>query len=225
MTFSLVARCPRTGQLAVGAVTAMVGVGKLVSHVQPAAGAAASQATMNPDLAYDGLRLMAAGRPAEQALEMVLAADPGRTVRQCGFVDPTGRAAAHTGELCADWSGHIVGDGFSAQGNRLVGRETLEEVVRVFVARPDLDLGERVLQALEAGETTGADKEGAKSATLTVVGAEEYPLWDLRADHADDPAGELRRLQKELGEQLLPEIHKLPTRDDPLGQAAREQLG
>jgi hypothetical protein len=39
VTFSIVARCHRTGQLGVGALTAMAGVGKLVSHARPGAGA------------------------------------------------------------------------------------------------------------------------------------------------------------------------------------------
>jgi uncharacterized Ntn-hydrolase superfamily protein len=224
VTFSLVARCPRTGHVAVGALTAMVGVGKLACHASAQIGAVATQATTNPYLAYDALHLLAAGRPADEALAMVLAADPGREVRQVGLVDARGRVAVHTGNLTLDWSGHLVGDGCAAQGNRLVGPQTLSATVEAFLARPDLDLAERVLQALEAGEATGADREGARSATLTVMGDQLYPLWDLRVDHAPDPAAELRRLHRELEQRLLPHIARMPTRDDPLGQAAREQL-
>ena len=224
MTFSVVAHCPRTGEFGVGALTAMVGVGKLACHARAGAGAFASQATLNPYLAYDGLRLLGAGRPAQEALDMVLAGDPGREVRQCGVVDATGRVAAFTGARTIDWSGHLLGDGFAVQGNRLVGRETLEAAARAFAADPGLDLSERILRALEAGEATGADTDGALSATLTVYGVEEYPLWDLRVDHADDPAAELRRVHKQIGDQLLPAIERLPTRDDPMGALAREQL-
>ncbi len=34
VTFSIVARCSHTGQLGVGALTAMIGVGKLVTHAR-----------------------------------------------------------------------------------------------------------------------------------------------------------------------------------------------
>ncbi|RZU32333.1 DUF1028 domain-containing protein [Blastococcus saxobsidens] len=44
MTFSIVARCPRTGQVGVGALTAMVGVGKIACHAGTGAGAVSSQA-------------------------------------------------------------------------------------------------------------------------------------------------------------------------------------
>jgi uncharacterized Ntn-hydrolase superfamily protein len=224
MTFSIVARCDRTGQLGVGAITAMVGVGKIACHAQAGVGAVSSQAFMNPYHAYDGLRLMAAGRPAQEALDMVLAVDPGAAYRQVGFVDRHGRAAVFTGEQAFDWAGDLVGEGFAVQGNRLVGRETLEETARVFRDNPELELVERIVRALEAGEATGADTEGALSGTVQVYGVEEYPLWDIRADHAEDPAAEIRRLQAELGELLLPAVAQLPTRDDPLGQMVREQL-
>jgi uncharacterized Ntn-hydrolase superfamily protein len=224
VTFSIVARCPRTGQLGVAAITAMTGVGKIACHAQSGHGAASSQAFMNPYLAYDGLRLMAAGRSAQEALSMVLAVDPGAAFRQLGLVDPQGRAAAFTGHRTAGYAGDLVGEGFAVQGNRLVGRHTLVETAEAYGADPGLDLVERLLRALEAGEATGADTEGATSGTVAVYGTEEYPLWDLRADHADDPAAELRRLQAELAEQLLPTVLALPTRADPLGQMVREQL-
>ncbi|WP_409331563.1 DUF1028 domain-containing protein [Trujillonella humicola] len=224
MTFSLVARCPRTGQLGVGAITASVGVGKIACHALTDAGAVSSQASMNPYHAVDGLPLMARGRPAQEALDMVLAVDPGRDFRQVGVVDRDGRVAVHTGSRTLDWSGDLTGDGWAVQGNRLVGPETLEATARAFEADPDLDLAERILRALEAGEATGADREGALSGNLLVHGQEAYPLWDLRADHADHPVAELRRLHGELAERLLPVIAQLPTRDDPMGQMVRDQL-
>lgn len=225
MTFSVVARCERTGQLAVGAVTAEIGVGKLACHARARSGAVATQATTNPYLAYDALRLLDAGRPAAEALTAVLAADPGACFRQCAVIDAQGRVAVHTGDRTLPWSGHLIGDGWAAQGNRLVGRRTLEAVAGELDAVPDRHLVERVLRALEAGEVTGADREGALSATLTVVDREEYPLWDLRVDHHERPVEELRRLHVDLSGQLLPLMEGLPTRQDPLGQAARQQLG
>ncbi|MGY1747749.1 DUF1028 domain-containing protein [Modestobacter sp. SYSU DS0511] len=225
MTFSIVACCPRTGQLGVGALTAMAGVGKIACHAEAGVGAVSSQAAMNPYLAYDGLRLLAAGRPAQEVLDMVLAVDPGAGHRQVGIVDREGRVAAHTGEETPAWCGDLLGDGFAVQGNRLVGRETLVATAEAFAAEPGQDLAERIVRALEAGESTGADIEGALSGTVQVYGAEAYPLWDLRADHTDAPAAELRRLHDDLGESLLPAIRQLPTRDDPLGEMVRQLQG
>ncbi len=42
MTFSIVARCPRTGQFGVAAATAMPAIGKLLTHAAAHVGAVAS---------------------------------------------------------------------------------------------------------------------------------------------------------------------------------------
>ncbi|HVM19431.1 MAG TPA: DUF1028 domain-containing protein [Egibacteraceae bacterium] len=223
MTFSIVARDPGTGQLAVGAVTAMVGVGKLVPHARARVGAVATQATINPYLAYHGLQHLDRGDDALTALQRVLDADPGRDFRQCGIVDAAGGVAAWTGDQTPDWSGHITDSDVTVQGNRLVGRETLEAVLSTFHQRDDLDLAWRILEALQAGEETGADKKGALSGAITVVDTEDYALWDVRVDHADDPVAGLRSLMEEFEEQLLPQVRKLSTRDDQEGPLAREQ--
>ncbi|NED96924.1 DUF1028 domain-containing protein [Phytoactinopolyspora alkaliphila] len=225
MTFSVVARCERTGQLGVGAVTAMMGVGKLVTYAAPKVGAIATQATINPYLGIDGLRMMAEGVGAPDTMERLIQADPGRDTRQAGYLDAHGDTAAWTGKENPPWSGHMGADNVMAQGNRLVGPETLESTLEAFAEHGDLELAERLLVALEAGEATGADTKGALSGTIYVVDTEEYPLWDLRVDHADDPAATLRHLFAESRERLIPQVKELPTRADPMGDAARKVLG
>ncbi len=225
MTFSIAARCPRTGQLGVGALTARPAVGKLVAHVHPGTGAVATQATANPFLAYDGLPLLAEGRSPRDVLTDLLARDPGREVRQVGMVDRRGRAYAFTGSRTLDWAGHHVGSGYAAQGNRLVGPEALAEIVRVFEDSGELDLAERLVLAVVAGEETGGDRQGARSASVTVTGDQPYPLWDVRVDDAEHPARELRRLLGVFRAEVLPTIQQLPTRDDPMGEGARRMLG
>ncbi|MCF6509245.1 DUF1028 domain-containing protein [Blastococcus sp. MG754426] len=225
MTFSIVARCPHTGEFGVGALTALMGVGKLVGHASPGVGAAASQASMNPYLALDGLRLMAEGLEAPAALGEVLRRDPGRDVRQVGIVDRNGCTAAWTGERTPGWSGHLEDDAVVVSGNRLVGRHTLEAASEAFHAHRDRELAERLVLAVEAGESTGGDTEGARSGHVLVLGTEAYPLWDIRVDSEKDPAVRLRELFEEYRTDFLPEVQRLPTRRDPVGAATRELLG
>lgn len=224
MTFSICAHDPATGQFGVAAITAMLGVGKLVCHARAGVGAAASQATMNPYLALDGLELMAAGHPAQQALDEVMNRDGGRDYRQVGFVDVQGSTAAWTGAQTEDWSGHLQRGGAVAQGNRLVGIETLEATLDAFDDNQHLDLAHRLLRALQAGEATGADWKGSRSGAIYVVDTEEYPLWDVRIDHAEDPAAALASLVDEFEAGLLPQVMKLPTRADYVGQLTREAM-
>jgi len=224
VTFSIAARCPRTGQLGVAALTARPAVGKLVAHVQSGGGAVATQATPNPFLAYDGLPLLVEGRSPEDVLSELLARDPGREVRQVGMVDRQGRSYAFTGSRTRDWAGHHTGPGYAVQGNRLVGPETLAAIVGAFDGSGSLDLVERLVRAIEAGEEAGGDRHGARSATVTVVGDQPYPLWDVRVDDAEHPAVELRRLYGVFQAEVLPTIEQLPTREDPMGEAARQAL-
>lgn len=224
MTFSICAYDPSTGEVGVGAITAMLGVGKLVSHAQAGVGAAASQAMMNPYLAFDSLDLLAEGKTVQEALDEAINRDDGRDFRQVGVIGVAGTTAAWTGSQTPDWSGHMQTDNAVAQGNRLVGPETLEAVLDAFHSRDDLDLAHRLLEALETGEATGADKKGALSGAIYIMSTERYPLWDVRVDHAEDPAAALRDLVGEFDEHLLPQIEKMSTKDDYVGQMTREQM-
>lgn len=217
MTFSLVATDPDTGQVGVGAMTAMPGVGKLVAHARARQGAAASQAMMNPYLAFDGLQLLAEGVSADEAVARVVAEDPGREGRQFGLVDFAGRSGAFTGSLPADWKGHRTGPGYACQGNRLAGPEVVDRAVEAFLDGHGEPLVERLVAALDAGEAAGGDTLGHRSATVLVMGAELYPLWDLRIDESDDPLEELHRQRDIFAKDLIPQVLLLPTRADPLG--------
>jgi uncharacterized Ntn-hydrolase superfamily protein len=212
MTLSIAARCPATGQFGVGAITHMIGIGKIVTHAGPGVGAVATQGEMNPYHGIDGLARMKEGRGARAALEPLVDADPGRDQRQSAAVDSGGESWAWTGEALPRWSGHRCGEGWSVQGNRLVGPEAVDAVAERFAAEREEPFAERLLRALEAGHATGADREGERSATLYVMADEEYPLWDIRVDHADDPVAELRSMHDVFLDEVVPIIERLPGR-------------
>jgi uncharacterized Ntn-hydrolase superfamily protein len=65
MTFSIVARCARTGQVGVGAATGMPGVGKLLTYARAGNGAVATQSWINPYLGIDALALLAQPKAAQ----------------------------------------------------------------------------------------------------------------------------------------------------------------
>jgi uncharacterized Ntn-hydrolase superfamily protein len=217
MTFSLVVHDPETGHVGVAAMTGMPGVGKLVAHARAQHGAAASQAMMNPYLAFDGLELIQQGMSAQDALAKVIDADPGREGRQFGLVDARGGSASFTGSLPEDWKGHRTGPHYACQGNRLAGPEVLDRALAAYHDLRGEPLIDRLIAGLEAGEDAGGDRLGHRSATAVVMGTELYPLWDIRIDEADDPLAEVKDRKAIFAEELLPEILMLPTRDDPLG--------
>lgn len=225
MTFSIAAHCARTGQLGVAAVTATPGVGQLVTWAAAGVGAVATQGWVNPYLGVDGLDLMGNGHPAPRALRAAVALDERPDLRQAGAVDANGRSAAHTGERCQAWAGHDTGRDWAVQGNLLEGPETLAACRDAFLEAGEQDLVDRLVGGLAAGERAGGDRRGACSAAVLVVATERYPLWDLRVDHAADPLGALRTLRESVGETILPQILRLPTRSSAGRLAADDRVG
>lgn len=216
MTFSIAARCPRTGMVGVAVATAVPGVGGICPFVREGVGAIASQARVNPYLGIDGLGLLAEGLPAGNVVRRLTEGDPGRDLRQLGVVDREGRSASWTGKDCTPWCGHVTGDGFAAQGNLLSGEPVVAAMADAFTRTEGLDLPERLLVCLEAGQAQGGDKRGRQSASLKVLWQEPYPWVDLRVDEHRHPVAELRRVFEVARHQLFPFTAAMPRRDDPL---------
>ncbi len=218
-TFSITARCPRTGMLGVGVCTAIPAVGAICPFVKPKLGAIASQSFANPYLGIDGLVLLEQGHTAHSALDRLIAADPGRARRQLSVVDGAGNAAAFTGQDCIPWHGDHVGPGYVVAANMMVDATTVEAMAEAFEASRDEALPERLLRALEAGDATGGDYRGRQSAALLVYDTEAYPSHSLRVDEHRQPVPELRRIFAVCQQQLYPWLGTLPTRTNPLGTA------
>ena len=222
-TFSITARCERTGQFGVGVSTAVPAVGMLCPFARAGVGAVATQSWVNPYLGIWGLDLLSEDRDAEEVKNALLERDPDPAKRQFAVVDRWGNAAAHTGEESDTWRGHIIGENFAVAGNMLVGEETLRDMATSFHDTQDKPLVERLLLALQAGQDAGGDKRGRQSAAVKVVGKEEYPYLDLRVDEHEDPVSELRRAYEVAQQDLLPLISMMPTKENPAGNFDLEE--
>jgi uncharacterized Ntn-hydrolase superfamily protein len=198
-TYSIVARDSATGDLGVAVQSHWFSVGALVPWAEAGVGAVATQSFVDPSYGPLGLELLRAGKSARQALDALLAADPGREVRQVAIIDAAGTVAAHTGAKCIKGAGHVAGRGFSVQANLMLNDRIWGAMAVAFEKAPG-DLGERMLAALEAGEAAGGDIRGRQSAALLVVrGRSTGRPWadriiDLRVEDHPDPLPELRRL-------------------------------
>src|SRR5215510_3996614 len=131
-TFSVAARCPRTGMVGVAVCTAVPAVGMLCPFAKPRIGAIATQSFVNPYLGIDGLTLLEQGFSAQQTLEQLVANDSGREVRQLSIVDGQGNAVAFTGKACLPWHGHRVGKGYAVAANMMVDETTVKAMAEAF---------------------------------------------------------------------------------------------
>ncbi|MDQ3339697.1 MAG: DUF1028 domain-containing protein [Myxococcota bacterium] len=198
-TFSIVARDPATGDLGVAVQSHWFSVGSAVTWAEPGVGAVATQSFVDKGYGPKGLALMASGVAPAEALAQLVAADKQAAVRQVGFVDATGRAAAHTGAKAIDFAGHHVGEGFAVQAN-LMGNDKVVPAMRDAYQASKGDLAERMLAALDAAQAVGGDIRGCQSAAILIVSGKKTDApWnerkmDLRVEEHADPLVELRRL-------------------------------
>jgi uncharacterized Ntn-hydrolase superfamily protein len=198
MTYSLVAY-DGGEQWGVAVQSKFLAVGSVVPWAEPHVGAIATQAYANPRYGPEGLALLRDGLRAHEVLERLVDADDGRSERQLGIVDRHGNSASFTGPDCLDWAGARTGRGYTAQGNILVGPETVDALAETFEAATG-SLAERMIEALAAAQAAGGDRRGQQSASLLVVerngGYAQMSdvLVDLRVDDHETPIEELRRL-------------------------------
>jgi uncharacterized Ntn-hydrolase superfamily protein len=204
MTFSITARCEKTGMLGVAVSTARPAVGSLVPYVKSGLGAIATQALVNPFYGIDGIHLLSEGLSVDEVLERLLAADPDRERRQCSIVGSDGNSTAFTGKETVPWQGHLIGHQFVVAGNMLTGPETIDAMFDTYQALENESLPERLLAALCSGQEAGGDKRGRQSAALFVVRDEKYPLVDIRVDEHVDPVKELIRVYEKCQTDLFP---------------------
>jgi uncharacterized Ntn-hydrolase superfamily protein len=197
MTFSIVARCPKTLALGAAVSTAVPAVGSVVPHVRANVGAIAIQAQTNITYGAEGLELLEKGLTPQKALKKMLAKDPDKEKRQVIIIDATGRTAAFTGQETDAWKGHSVGEDYIVAGNMLMDDRVIEAMSNSF-ERGKGSLAKRLLEALEAGQRAGGDKRGRMSAALLVADkrwtSPSRPLLDLRVDAHQNPVEELRRV-------------------------------
>jgi uncharacterized Ntn-hydrolase superfamily protein len=200
LTYSIVARDEKTGEMGVAVQSHYFSVGSVVSWARAGVGAVATQSVAEISYGPLGLELMGSGKSAPEALDALLRADARLESRQVAMVDSKGRVAAHTGIKCIPFAGHMAGDGFSCQGNIMRSEKVWTSMHDSFLRNGDLPFAERLVAALETGEGAGGDIRGRQSAALLVVSADVSPsywpgrLIDLRVEDHPEPVPELKRL-------------------------------
>lgn len=198
-TFSIVAWDPQRGEWGVALQSKFIAAGSVVPWGQAGVGALATQARSDGSQGPKGLELLRKGLTASEVVERLRRDCPDREELQFGVVDGKGGAAAFTGAHCLEWAGHLVGDGYTCQGNILFSSEVVHAMARTFESTPG-DLPERLLASLVAGQREGGDRRGMQSAALLVWkerGGYRGGLdrWiDVRVDDHPSPIEELERI-------------------------------
>src|SRR5436190_20215299 len=194
MTYSIAAKCPRTGMFGAAVTTSSIGVGARCAYARAGVGAVLTQHRTDPRLGPKGLELLAQGLPAKDVVERLTRGVPGIGWRQLAVIDNDGRTAAYHGDRITSVHSGDEGPGCIAIGNIVRTTGVTRAMVDAFGADPQLHLAERLVRGMEAGYAAGGEPKQVKSAALLVVERESFPLIDLRVDYDPQPLVQLRWL-------------------------------
>jgi uncharacterized Ntn-hydrolase superfamily protein len=195
MTFSISARCRRTGMLGIAVSSSSPCVAARCAHARAGAGVVATQNITDPTLGPKGLDLMASGLSAADALARLRAGAAHVDYRQLALVDRNGRTASFSGSktlgtYCIKEAPNVV-----AAGNLLKSLDVPARMVDTFLKDQSAPLGDRLIAALQAALAAGGEEGPVHSVGMLLVREVSWPIADLRVDwHETDPIGELAKL-------------------------------
>jgi uncharacterized Ntn-hydrolase superfamily protein len=212
-TFSIIAFDPATNELGVGVQSRAFGAGAAVPYAKPGVGAVATQASANRQYGPKAIALLEQGLSPAEVVKRITDEDPGRETRQVAVIDTKGRSAVYTGKRVIDrnsdpkdlvhiggYAGHVTGENFSAQGNTLASAAVVEAMAEAYRTGKGT-MAERLMDALDAGQSKGGDTRGMQSAGILVVrpldpksDSTVERVVDIRVDDSPEPFKELRRL-------------------------------
>ncbi|WP_326537383.1 DUF1028 domain-containing protein [Pseudorhodoferax sp.] len=184
MTFSIVARCPATGQFGAAVASSSPAVAARCVRGRKGVGAAASQNITDPDLGPLLLDLLAAGKTPEQAVA-ALRERPFIDYRQLMAIDAHNPPVVFTGANALGTLASVVGTHAACAGNMLHNRGVPDAMLSVF-EQSEGPLAERLMLAMLAGQAAGGEEGPVHSAGLLVYGAQNWPIVDLRLDWLED---------------------------------------
>jgi uncharacterized Ntn-hydrolase superfamily protein len=195
MTFSISARCARTGMFGIAVSSSSPCVAARCAHARAGAGAVATQNITDPMLGPKGLDLLAQGVSAQDVLTKLRAAAPYIDYRQLALVDRHGGTASFSGAKTLGTHSTAEAINVVAAGNLLKNKDIPQRMVDAFAADERAHLGERLITSMQAALAAGGEEGPVHSAGMLLVRDVGWPVADLRIDwHETDPIGELGRL-------------------------------
>jgi uncharacterized Ntn-hydrolase superfamily protein len=202
MTWSLVARCKRTGMFGAAVVSSSPAVGARCIFAEAEVGAVATQNLTDPALGGRTLDLMRGGAGAIEAISILKETHPHMAFRQLLAVDAQGRSAAHCGSRAQPIASDARALDVACTGNLLADAAVPEAAVAAFRATAG-PIGDRILAALRAARKADGAHRRMHAAAMKIVRDVPWPVVDLRVDWTDgDPVEELAMLWARYAPQL-----------------------
>lgn len=185
MTFSLVARCAETGMFGMVISSSSPAVAARCAFARAGIGAVASQNITDPSLGTRALDLMSQGASAAEAIDTLTRTQDFMDYRQVLAVDAQGRTAIHSGSHALGIWAQAAADNAAGGGNLLAQSSVPQAMLDSFLASSG-HLGDRLIDALQAGLAAGGEAGPVHSAGLLLVDKVAWPVAELRCDWTED---------------------------------------
>ncbi len=195
MTFSIVARCEKTGMFGMAVSSSSPAVAARCAFARAGVGAFSSQNITDPSLGVLGLDLMQKGKSAQEALNDIISSADHIEYRQLATIDNNGDTACFSGENTLGINATFNDKNVACAGNLLSGIHIPEIMTKAFKASSGY-IADRLLIAMQAAVSAGGEEGPIHSAGMLIVDKVSWPIANLRVDwHEDaDPIGELEKL-------------------------------
>lgn len=181
MTFSLVARCAKTGMFGIAISSSSPAVAARCSFARAKVGAVASQNVTDPTLGPLTLDLMQNGLSAEQAIQNIQSIGKFIEYRQVLAIDTTGLTSIHSGPNSLGIWTQAEGKNVAAGGNLLSNESIPQSIVDAFMSSEG-HIGDRLIAAMRSGLKAGGEAGPVHSAGMKIVDKMTWPIADLRCD-------------------------------------------
>ncbi len=185
MTFSLVARCPESGQFGIAIASSSPAVAARCAYTRAGVGAVASQNVTDPRLGPRTLDLIEEGLSAPEAIARIVRESPFIDYRQVLAVDGAGGTAIHSGAQALGIWTQAQAENVAAGGNLLANDTVPQAMVDAFLDAPGA-LGDRLIAAMRAGLAAGGEAGPIHSAGMQIADRLAWPAADLRCDWTED---------------------------------------
>lgn len=181
MTFSLVARCEKTGMFGMAIASSSPAVAARCAFARAGVGAVASQNVTDPSLGPLTLDLMAGGMSATDAISAVVERSKFIEYRQVLAVDKHGGTAIHSGPNSLGIWTQASANNVASGGNLLANDTVPQAIVDAYLAS-DGHIGDRLIAAMRAALLAGGEAGPVHSAGMKIVDKVSWPVADLRCD-------------------------------------------
>lgn len=181
MTFSLVARCAKTGMLGTAIASSSPAVAARCSYTRSATGAVSSQNITDPMLGPYCLDQLQSGLNAIDTVSAMRQSAKHLDFRQVLIIDKLGGTAIHSGSHSLGIWNQAEGIDVASGGNLLANPEVPQAIVDAFEVSKG-HIGDRLLTAMQAGLSAGGEAGPIHSAGMQIVDNVAWPVADLRCD-------------------------------------------